>query len=116
MILADESLDLVIIEAIQKKGIEVYSIFDLNRGISDEEVIQISRNPPRIILTEDKDFGEWVFAHQVKDISVILLRYNYADVHRIASLVVKLIEEKGRDLFGKFITITLNKVRIRNIR
>jgi predicted nuclease of predicted toxin-antitoxin system len=58
MILADESLDLVIIEAIQKKGIEVYSIFDLNRGISDEEVIQISRNPPRIILTEDKDFGE----------------------------------------------------------
>jgi hypothetical protein len=26
-------------------------------------------NPRRIILTEDKDFGEWVFAHGVKDVN-----------------------------------------------
>ncbi|MFP4088803.1 MAG: DUF5615 family PIN-like protein [Cyclobacteriaceae bacterium] len=116
MILADESVDLIIIEAVKKHGIEVFSIFELKRGVSDEEVIQISRNPPRIILTEDKDFGEWVFAHLVKDISVILVRYRYADVHKIASLVVKLIEKRDKDLFGKFVTVTSNKVRIRNIR
>lgn len=27
------------------------------------------------ILTEDKDFGEWVFAHHVQGLSVLFLRY-----------------------------------------
>lgn len=116
MILADESLDLIIIEALQRHNIELYSIFELNRGLSDEEIIELSRNPPRIILTEDKDFGEWVFAHDVDDISVMLLRYDYINVDAIASIVVNLIQEKGAELFGKFVTVTLNKVRIRTIK
>ena len=69
-----------------------------------------------IILTEDKDFGEWVFAHHVRDISVILLRYDYINVEAIASIVANLIEEQGQALFGKFVTVTLNKIRIRTIK
>ncbi len=91
MILADENLDGIIVEALQQHHIELYSIFELNRGLSDEEIMELSINPPRIILTEDKDFGEWVFAHDVHDISVILLRYDYINVHAIASIVVNLI-------------------------
>ena len=116
MILADENLDGIIIEALQRHGIELYSIFELNRGVSDEEIITMSRNPPRIILTEDKDFGEWVFAHDVRDISVILLRYDCVNVEAIASIVVNLIQEQGQALFGKFVTVTLTKVRIRSIK
>jgi len=58
VILADENIDYPLIEAIRGIGIEVYSIFELNRGMMDETVIEFSRAPPRIILTEDKDFGE----------------------------------------------------------
>lgn len=116
MILTDENLDGIIVEALQKRSIEVYSIFELNRGLSDEEIIELSRNPPRIILTEDKDFGEWVFAHNVRDISVILLRYDYINLEAIASIVVNLIEDQGESLFGKFVTITLDKIRIRTIK
>ena len=116
MILADESLDLIIVETLQAHNIEVYSVFELNRGLEDEEIIELSRDPPRVILTEDKDFGEWVFAHDVKDISVILLRYNYINVHAIASILVELIQEKNKALFGKYVTVTLNKVRIRTIK
>ena len=71
MILANENVDHAIIEALIEKGIEVYSIYAMQRGLSDEEIITLSRNPPRIILTEDKDFGEWVFAHKESAISVI---------------------------------------------
>ena len=116
MILADENLDGIIVEALRQRNIELYSVFELNRGLSDEEIITLSRNPPRIILTEDKDFGEWVFAHHVRDISVILLRYDYINVEAIASIVANLIEEQGQALFGKFVTVTLNKIRIRTIK
>ena len=52
-------------------------------GIADEQVIALSKDPPRIILTEDKDFGEWVYAHNEKYISVILLRYQYEETNLI---------------------------------
>jgi predicted nuclease of predicted toxin-antitoxin system len=58
MIIADENIDRLIIQAIKETGIEVYSIFELQRGIRDEDIIKLSQKPRRIILTEDKDFGE----------------------------------------------------------
>ncbi|PKK38091.1 hypothetical protein BWI96_03150 [Siphonobacter sp. SORGH_AS_0500] len=86
MILADENIDHNLIEALRSVGIEVMSIYEEFRGISDYSIIEISRNPSRIILTEDKDFGEWVFAHQVKDISVVLLRYELKETEAIKKL------------------------------
>ena len=58
MIIADENIDHSLIESIQELGLGVYSIYESNRGIRDGTVIESSRKPLRIILTEDKDFGE----------------------------------------------------------
>lgn len=115
MIIADENIDRLIIQAIKETGIEVYSVFELQRGIRDEDIIKLSQKPRRIILTEDKDFGEWVYAHQHKDISVILLRYDFKDTEQMAVILKRLLLDKGDILFGKFTTVTLSKVRIRNI-
>ena len=62
MIIADENIPLPIIETLVKTKIEMISIFDNYRGISDLEIIKLAQNPPKIILTEDKDFGDLVFA------------------------------------------------------
>lgn len=116
MILADENLDLIIVDALKAHNIDVYSIFELDRGLTDKEIIDLSKDPPRVILTEDKDFGEWVYAHNEKEISVILVRYDYAEINDVASTIVNLIKEKGVDLYGKFTTVTAHKVRIRTIK
>ena len=101
MILADENIDANMVSMLRSHGIEVSSVAENNRGISDAEVIELSKNPPKIILTEDKDFGEWVYAHNENEISVILLRYKVEDSQTILSLLLKLIETRGDDLFGK---------------
>jgi predicted nuclease of predicted toxin-antitoxin system len=113
MILADENIDHSLIATIRTLGIEVYSIYEQQRGTLDDSIIELSRNPPSIILTEDKDFGEWVFAHNIRDISVILLRYHFQDTEQIREILVKILSESFDDLFGKFTTITPNKIRIR---
>lgn len=69
MILADENLPYSIQQALENAGVEVFSIANNHSGIPDSEVIQFSKEPPRIILTEDKDFGEW-YTHIKKPISV----------------------------------------------
>jgi len=66
IILADENIDHRIIEAIQGIGIEVQAVYFTNRGISDLEVIAWAKTPPpKVILTEDKDFGKLVFRNYI---------------------------------------------------
>ena len=38
------------------------SIYESARGIKDEQIIEIAVKYDFLLLTEDKDFGEWVFA------------------------------------------------------
>ena len=97
MILADENIDPRFIRAIESIPIEVFSVQITNSGLGDEEIIELSRNPPRIILTEDKDFGEWIFAHHVKGISVIFLRYHYSDIENMIEKVGKSIRQIHHD-------------------
>lgn len=66
-------------------------------GGADESIIELSRNPPRIILTEDKDFGEWVFAHNISGISVIFLRYAFRETENISEILIRLLKEVRRD-------------------
>ena len=65
MILADENIDHGIIAALRKAGHAVDSVYESHRSLSDSAIIELARNLPRTILTEDKDFGEWVFAHGI---------------------------------------------------
>ena len=75
MIIADESLNGNLVIAIREAGFDVLSIAEECAGISDEEIAISSISPPRIIISEDKDFGELVYHYKVSVIKVILLRY-----------------------------------------
>jgi len=69
----------------------------------------------RILLTEDKDFGEWVFAHRHPTVGVILLRYRPHDKTRIWQILLDLLVSRAEGLTGKFTVVTVNKTRIRDI-
>ncbi|MFB0907667.1 MAG: hypothetical protein QMB03_05195 [Spirosomataceae bacterium] len=75
----------------------------------------MARNPPRIILTEDKDFGEWVFAHKAEEISVLFLRYRFVETEEIIRILLKLLESRMEDFIGYFTTVTTKKIRRRKI-
>lgn len=115
MILADENIDHSIIKAIRSIEIDVYSVYESNRGLSDFEIIEFSRNPPQIILTEDKDFGEWVFSHHIIDVSVIFLRYNFSETIEITNQLLNILKRPKSEFLGKFITISPQKIRKRVI-
>lgn len=115
MILADENINPQIITTLRESGFDVLSVREKFPGIDDTSVIELSKVPPRIILTEDKDFGEWVFAHGERDISVIFLRYRHPDLQSIIDTLVRLLRTKGQQLFKTFTTITEQKIRIRDL-
>ncbi len=114
MILADENINHSIISSLRESGIHVVSIFENYRGYTDEEVIALSLKLNYTILTEDKDFGEWVFAHHVANLSVIFLRYSFLEISNITkSLCILILQEKL--IHPVFITLTPKKIRIRQL-
>lgn len=114
-IIADENIDKAIIEHLRKLKFNIYSIFEKSHGISDLEIIKLANKNKSIVLTEDKDFGEWIFAHHEKSASVIFLRYNYKELHEIKQSLENVIFKFNDKLYNKFIVITKNRVRYRDI-
>lgn len=61
MILADEVLNGYLVKALREEGYELMWIKETNPGMLDEDIIDLARNKNHILITEDKDFGEWIF-------------------------------------------------------
>jgi len=115
MIIADENLDARIIKILRDNDFSIFSIAEELHGISDKEIIEIARKTESIIFTEDKDFGEWVFSHKVKNISIVFLRYNHSEYQEIAVVLVELLKSGIENLKNHFTTVTTKKIRSRKL-
>ena len=65
MILADEGLNGNIVKALRADGYKVIWVKELNSGMADRDIVDLARETNQVIITEDKDFGEWIFSHQL---------------------------------------------------
>lgn len=114
-IVADENIDFFIIKHLRHQGYNVLSILEKYGGISDEDVIKITQEQDAILLTEDSDFGEWVFAHKIENISVIYLRYPYYERESITKKLLVLLGDDQYTFDKHFFVLTPKKLRIRTI-
>jgi len=115
MVLADEGLNGNLVRGLREEGHQVEWIKETNIGMDDEDIIALARQNSQVLITEDKDFGEWIFAHQLSGLTIIFLRYDKEDYDTILSFLksaLNTIETKGKN---EFITINKNKVRRRRI-
>jgi len=59
-LLADESCDFTVVVGVRVAGHDVVSIAERMPGVEDEKVIELAASERRLLLTEDKDFGQLV--------------------------------------------------------
>ncbi|EMJ90040.1 DUF5615 family PIN-like protein [Leptospira meyeri] len=114
-LLADENVDYRLIKLLRNEGHKVLSVLEESKGITDLQVIELAKKIDGIILTLDKDFGEWVFAHKEYSNGIIFLRYNPKDFKEIFNSLNILLNKNSLELNGKFVVLSKNKIRIRDI-
>ncbi len=114
MILADENIHSYIITTLRDTGFEVVSVREVAQGVMDEEVIRIALKNNWLLLTQDKDFGEWVFAHHIEGLTVLFLRYAFGEFREISQTLVHLLKTQQTER-PFFATITTKKIRIRKL-
>jgi len=110
--LADENCDFAVVRALRDAGHDVLAVSEVTPRADDEDVIRLALDDQRIVLTEDKDFGQLVYAHGQKTLGVVLLRFPASARRLLPDAVRKLIEGKGETLKGAFVVVQPGRTRI----
>ena len=111
--LVDECTGKKLANLVEREGYDVLFVGDIMPAASDEEIIRKSDEDDRILITDDKDFGELVFRLRRPTKGVILLRVGIGPEKRL-EVLIKLLTEY--DVKEKFIVVKENSVRIRKTR
>lgn len=71
---ADECVDAALVDQLRGVGHDVVYVAELRSGVTDPEVLALAQHEDRLLLTEDKGFGELTFRLRLAVPGVVLLR------------------------------------------
>jgi predicted nuclease of predicted toxin-antitoxin system len=109
--LVDECSGPAVAYWLKSQGHDVISVFDEFRGLDDDEVIKICIDENRILITNDKDFGEKVFREGVLHKGVVLLRLEDERASSKILVLSKLLQSYSHRLSDSFAVVTEEQVR-----
>jgi predicted nuclease of predicted toxin-antitoxin system len=110
--LVDECTSPSVARWLQSLGHEVFSVYDLARGSSDADITQQAFDEDRILITNDKDFGEMVFRSGKPHHGVILLRLEDERAANKIAVLEKLLTNYENRIPDNFIVVTERSIRI----
>jgi predicted nuclease of predicted toxin-antitoxin system len=110
--LADESCDFTVVRALLAAGHDVVAVAQVRPGASDDLVIDLALQDARILLTEDRDFGQLVYASGQTSAGVIYMRFPAAARTLQARTVLELVERVGPRLDDAFVVVQPGRARI----
>ncbi len=110
-LLTDESCDGHIVAALRAAG-QVVEVGAVARQALDARVIEMALQDARVLLTEDKDFGELVYSRGARSCGVILMRYPPAARAAIERMVVELARSRGDEIANRFVVVSPGRIRI----
>jgi predicted nuclease of predicted toxin-antitoxin system len=111
--LLDESADFPLAAFLRTLGHDVTTIaHDYPYGLKDADVLAIAHREQRILITNDRDFGELVFRRNQSHAGVILFRLDLETLP-IKQQWLRHIVTVYADRLGEFIVITPRGIRVR---
>ena len=109
--LADESCDFAVVRTLRSAGHDVLAIAEVSPRIGDEEVLKQARDEKRVLLTEDTDFGELVYAEGLGSSGVILFRFPSTARRAMAEAALDVTNRIGEELSARFTVVQPGRVR-----
>ncbi len=110
--LADESCDFSIVRALRSAGHDVLAVTEFASGADDATVMDLALREHRVLLTEDKDFGQLVYAQSLQSSGVIFIRYPATARKALLKILVTLVSDPEVDLANSFVVMSPGRIRI----
>jgi predicted nuclease of predicted toxin-antitoxin system len=112
---ADECCDALLVDGLRADGHDVLYVKETAPGSDDETVLQMAAGQQRILLTEDKDFGELVVRLKLPACGIVLVRMNPADTAAKLARLRHLLLRHAHRLSGSFVVLDEKKARFRSL-
>ena len=113
--LADESIEKPVVDWLRGQDLDVRYITEITPSINDEEVIRFANDEGRILITNDKDFGELVFRQSKIVLGVLLIRAINERASNKIRLVREVLEKARNKLAGYFVVVNEAGIRMKKI-
>ena len=114
--LIDECTGPVVSNWLHKQGHNVFSVYEQARGADDEQVISIAINEERVLITNDKDFGEKVYKDRHPHCGIILLRLEDERSATKIEVLSHLLSQYSERLPGAFTVVSERRVKFAKTR
>ncbi len=113
--LADECVAAPLVAFLRTGGHDVLYVAEAAAGFSDSDVLALALREMRLLLTEDKDFGDLVFRRGRAVPGIVLMRFGPENPALKATRLAAAIERYGEGLFGRYMVIEEGRFRSRRL-
>jgi predicted nuclease of predicted toxin-antitoxin system len=103
--LAVECVAAPLVTSLRADGQDVLYVAETAAGLSDTEVLALALSETRLLLTEDKDFGDLVFRRARAVPGIVLVRIAPENSVLKIQRLQAAIERRGEGLFGRYTVI-----------
>jgi predicted nuclease of predicted toxin-antitoxin system len=113
--LADECIGAPLVASLRSLGHDVVYVAETAAGLSDTDVLALASRDQRILVTEDKDFGDLIFRRERAIPGLILIRLAPDNVALKIVRLATAIERYGEGLYGRYVVIEEDRFRSRRL-
>ncbi len=109
--LVDECTGPAVARWLRQQKHDVFSVYEQARGMEDELIIQKAFDENRVLITNDKDFGEKVYRERYPHKGVVLLRLEDERSDSKIDALQSLLSDYAERISGSFVVVTETRVR-----
>lgn len=113
ILLADEGVERIVVDRLRRDGHDLRWIAEESPGASDEAVLQTAATSGRLLVTNDKDFGELVFRQRRAANGVLLVRLFSLALETRADRVAEALRAHGPEMSERYSVLDPGALRIR---
>jgi predicted nuclease of predicted toxin-antitoxin system len=114
--LADEDVEKPVVEMLRHEGHDVLYMCEITTRTIDEKLLEQANSESRILLTNDKDYGELVYLQRKVSGGIILMRFVSEKSSVKVQFMKSLVQTHSHLLGGYFTVVREGKVRRRPLR
>ena len=103
--LADECVDAALVRRLRGAGHDVIYAAEVASGATDAQILRRANDEHRLLLTEDKDFGEFIFRLHMTVPGLVLLRVAPERYLFKWARLDGAVQRFGQRLFGRYVVI-----------
>jgi predicted nuclease of predicted toxin-antitoxin system len=114
--IADECVSARLVKLLREGGHDVAYVAEMAASAADTEIISLARRENRLLLTDDKDFGELVVRRRWPVPGLVLMRVASEQPETRWKRLKAAIAHFNEGLYGRYVVIEEGRFRFRPLR